>query len=52
MRRQSTDYYKPEEPGSKNVIYTWDTPKKDQVNNYEAFNSGMLNVGFRFNLNQ
>lgn len=51
MRRQSTTYYKPEEVGD-SKIYTWDTPEKEQINNYEAFNSGMLKLGFRFNFNQ
>ena len=52
MRRQSTDFYKAGDSGENPKVYTWDTPRKDQINNYEAFDSGMLKLGFRFNFNQ
>ena len=53
MRRQTTDFF-----DSKNLakgqpkVYTWDTPDKDSVNNYQMIDSGLVSIGFRFNLNQ
>lgn len=54
MRRQTTDFYdnKGYAKGFVPKIYTWDTPDKESINNYEAFTVGMDSIGFRFNFNQ
>lgn len=54
MRRQTTDFFDKEGLAGKAApkVYTWDTPDKEQVNNYQAFDVGMNNIGFRFNVNQ
>ena len=54
MRRQTTDFFDQEGLAGKAApkVYTWDTPDKEQINNYQAFDVGMNQIGFRFNVNQ
>jgi hypothetical protein len=54
MRRQTTDFFDKDKLTGKDhpKIYTWDTPDKESTNNYQAFDVGMMGIGFRFNVNQ